>query len=272
MKTDIKHLLFVLALLPALRFQLSTVFAQGSLTPPGAPAPTMKSLDQVEPRTPISSIPFTIMVPGVYYLTTSLSNSSNGILIGTNDVTLDLMGFTLTGDGSGGLHTGIDIGNSATLQRQRVVVRNGTIRNFGIGINFDYPVSEAVADGLLVAQCQYGVLFGASISAAQRDCIVRNCLVVSNSYGVVIASGPVPGGQIVISDCQAVNNSQYGFQILGTNNLIIRNFASGNLVADYEISANNRAGTIVRPAVTTNEFTNGGPGSGTTDPFANLRY
>jgi hypothetical protein len=41
--------------------------AQGSLTPPpGAPAPTMKTLDQIEARTPISSAPFTISAPGSY--------------------------------------------------------------------------------------------------------------------------------------------------------------------------------------------------------------
>jgi hypothetical protein len=40
-------LLFGLAVRPA-------AFAQGSLTPPGAPAPTMKSLDQVEARMVVS--------------------------------------------------------------------------------------------------------------------------------------------------------------------------------------------------------------------------
>ena len=43
--------LAALALLSTLNSQLSTCLAQGSLTPPGAPAPTMKSLAQIEPRT-----------------------------------------------------------------------------------------------------------------------------------------------------------------------------------------------------------------------------
>src|SRR5208282_3674210 len=98
--------------------QLSTAFAQGSLTPPGAPAPTMITLSQIEPRTPISSAPFTITNPGSYYLTTNVTVSSgNGIIIAASDVTLDLGGFTIfstdpanTGQGiSFGVHTNITI-------------------------------------------------------------------------------------------------------------------------------------------------------------------
>jgi hypothetical protein len=51
-------------LLSTINYQLSTCFAQGSLTPAGAPAATMKSLPQIEPRSSISSVPLTISVPG----------------------------------------------------------------------------------------------------------------------------------------------------------------------------------------------------------------
>jgi hypothetical protein len=93
-----RNLFVALALLAlsTLNSQLSTAFAQGSLTPPGAPAPTMITLQQIEPRTPISSVPFTITTPGSYYLTTNLySPSGNGITVSANDVTIDLNGFAL---------------------------------------------------------------------------------------------------------------------------------------------------------------------------------
>jgi hypothetical protein len=63
--------------------------AQGSLTPPpGAPAPVMKSLDQVEARTPVvagqpevainGSGTITISQPGSYYLTKNIWRCSGG--------------------------------------------------------------------------------------------------------------------------------------------------------------------------------------------------
>src|SRR4030095_6606576 len=78
--------------------QLSTALAQGPLTPPGAAAPTMKTLDQLEPRTPISTLPFTISSPGSYYVTSNLTGvaGQHGITINADNVTLDLGGFERT--------------------------------------------------------------------------------------------------------------------------------------------------------------------------------
>ncbi len=59
----------------------------------------MKTLQQVEPRTPIESLPFTITASGSYYLTKNLqftATSGNAINVKTSDVTIDLQGFTLS--------------------------------------------------------------------------------------------------------------------------------------------------------------------------------
>src|SRR5689334_14686480 len=98
MKIPLKLAAFGL-LLSTLNACLSTCHAQGSLTPPGAPAPTMKTLSQVEPRTPISSLPYTITNPGSFYVTTNLnySGAGNGITVSSGNVTIDLNGFTLQG-------------------------------------------------------------------------------------------------------------------------------------------------------------------------------
>ncbi len=55
---------------------VQTAIAQGPLTPPGAPAPTMKTLDQVEVRTPITNLPYTITQPGSYYLIANLTGTA----------------------------------------------------------------------------------------------------------------------------------------------------------------------------------------------------
>src|SRR5258706_11097893 len=99
MKIKLK-LAATLSLIILLQHQ-SDCFAQGSLAPRGAPAPTMKTLDQVKAGTPIGSAPFTITNSGNYYLSQNLTVSSgNAITIDANGVTLDLNGFTISSSAS----------------------------------------------------------------------------------------------------------------------------------------------------------------------------
>lgn len=129
----LKHLTSLLALtaLATLNQQLLTAFAQGSLTPPaGAPAPVMKSLDQIEARTPVNTLAgdatasHIITLPGSYYLTGAINGNSgkSGIRIEADNVTLDLNGFTL--EAVGGSLAGIQINLSAG----QVNIRNGQLR------------------------------------------------------------------------------------------------------------------------------------------------
>ena len=184
-----------LALLSILNVQLSTCFAQGSLTPPGAPAPTMKTLAQIEPRTPISSAPFTISAPGSYYLTTNLTVSGgDAITVAADEVTLDLNGFAISSTAASPNGTGILLSGG----RVNVAIYNGSIRgnvtNNGsgvfIGSGFDsgiyytalIPINIRVKD-LSVSGC---LTFGIHLGVNQSETVVQSCTVNSaGSYGIV---------------------------------------------------------------------------------------
>lgn len=103
----------------------ASLAAQGSLTPPGAPAPTQKTLDQIEARTPISSLPFSITAAGSYYLTGNLSvTSGNGITISADQVTLDLNGFAISSTANPAGGAAITLPST----RRNVAIKNGFIR------------------------------------------------------------------------------------------------------------------------------------------------
>jgi len=143
MKLKTLTALLALAAVSTLNSQLSTVHAQGSLTPPtGAPAPVMKSLDQIEARTPVNTLTgnntalYAITNSGSYYLTAPVFGGSNvkiGIFINANDVTLDLNGFSVayTNNASVSAYPAIEIATSRT----NITILNGNLAGFASGID-----------------------------------------------------------------------------------------------------------------------------------------
>src|ERR1017187_5142875 len=76
----------------AMLFAIQRASAEGgSLIPPGTPAPTMITLNQIEPRTPITNTTaVTISASGSYYLTSNINVATgDAIMIAASQVTLD---------------------------------------------------------------------------------------------------------------------------------------------------------------------------------------
>jgi hypothetical protein len=210
----------------------AAVFAQGPLAPPpGVPAAGMKTLTQVEPRTPIETLPITISTSGSYYFTQNLqfaATSGDAISITSPNVTLDLGGFTLSST-AGVTGRGIFV----TGGLNNVTIRNGKIA----GNSTVYPTTIAGFDNGIYANASGGTPFGAfrnlTVEAMQvSGCrtwgivayygSVTRCTVAANGTDGLIASDSVVTGCIAkfnggsglsggtVTGCSAIANGRDG--------------------------------------------------------------
>ncbi|MFG0275819.1 MAG: right-handed parallel beta-helix repeat-containing protein [Phycisphaerales bacterium] len=205
----------------------SSAALAGDLTPPGAPTSTMKTLDQVEPRTPIgqADVPFTITRAGSYYLTENLFpanlNDPFVIEVAADDVTLDLMGFRIEGATE---VTTANYGVAVNTQVQNVVVRDGTITKCRFS-----GVEALLADGVNLESLRltFNGTDGARVGDRSR---VENCTAFGNeNTGVTVVGGGVvirntiaegnaidgidAGASTSIENCTADSNGRYGILV-----------------------------------------------------------
>ena len=173
-----------------LLYSVVTSHSQGPLTPPGVPAPTMKTLDQIEARTPVQSLsaaaPYNITQPGSYYLTGNITvPMGDAIVIASDDVSLNLNGFTIRST-----LTGSTSGNaiSITGDRSRLTVRNGSIvsgttvpasgsaggAGFSNGIFSAATITQALVSGVHVTGVTTTGIYLDSQGVVE-NCTVRNC-------------------------------------------------------------------------------------------------
>ena len=155
----------------------------GSLEPSAVPAPTMKTLVDVEPRTAIRNMfntltPIVINQSGSYYLAEDILAfpSAHGINITADNVTLDLNGFTVYGNTEVGSWDGIHAVNN-----KNITVMNGTVQDF-------------FQDGV-------------DLGVTQNNSVVINVRVLSN-----LQVGLRAGSNAVIRDCIVFNNTQIGIE------------------------------------------------------------
>jgi len=196
--------------------EFSQCVAQGSLTPPGAPAPTMKSLDQIEARTAITNTASqaTISQSGSYYLTGNLTVSTgNGIVIAANGVTLDLNGFTITSTAPSA--TGFGILFSGYLSDVTVLhghVRGGVTNN-GSGIfsgpGFLHGIYGPSSKSIQISGVSVSGIMNNAIYLSQTDVTLVESAMVHTTGNYGIYANTIKSS--VAMDCG--NTAIYGNQI-----------------------------------------------------------
>ena len=217
-------------------FVLASVSYAGDLEPGAAPAPTMKTLDEVEPRIAIPGSDtavgtFTISQSGSYYLTGDRLCSGTGIQVEVDDVTIDLMGYTLEGPGSGNYY-----GVYMQGGRNNVEVRNGTVREFFNGVY--EPNSAGKNHRVINIRAISNSYVGIALSGV--SCLVKDCTVsgnanggggaTGNGTGISTGSGSTVTGNTVYDNGNSATGIVYGINA-GSGSTVIGNtvYDNGNL-------------------------------------------
>ncbi|MEM9531152.1 MAG: right-handed parallel beta-helix repeat-containing protein [Pseudomonadota bacterium] len=180
---------------------VASVAEDGSVT-------CVAAADEVAEPITQADLPLTIDTSGSYYVAENLSYSGQddaAIRIIVNDVTLDLRGFSLTGDGLG-------TGNGIEFFGAQTVIRDGSVSRFG------------------------GSGIESTLTSSHSGRFER--LVVSSNGGSGIA---LSGGNHIVADCIARGNDVDGIAT-GTGSLVLRSIAQSNNGDGISVGSDSNAG------------------------------
>jgi len=146
--------------------------------------------------TEIKSLPYTILSAGFYYIKKDLSCAavSHGITITADNVTLDLMGFSLIGSGDTGSYDGIYMNGQSNVE-----IRNGTVRNFTCGIYEDG--ASGTGHRIINIRARDNHAHGIQLDGYSH--LIEKCTAVDNSYYGIWAN---KGSTIVGNTCYKNNH------------------------------------------------------------------
>ncbi len=245
-------------------FVASSAFAQGPLTPPGAPAPTMKTLDQVRPGIPITTLPFVISSWGHYYLTGNLITSdTNGpaITVTAGSVTIDLNGYKILNFG------GQDTISATASGLTSVTIKNGSLHLGRRAVYAPLVAGVRLEQVQILSVAQTGVVLGDY--ARILDCEFFQNGLVGGGDGLVVGYGSrvvnsifegnqqhglAMGPASIVEGCTSMGHSGAGY-VLGKGSSIRNSSAQSNQiygvfsfeggVLENVTMMNNQAGAVV---------------------------
>ena len=172
----------------------------------------------------------TLSEPGSYVVVQNLTATGDCLVIAADFVTIDLGGFTLTGNGTGegitdqfGGHVG-------------VVVRNGTVTNFVFGVRI------ATGSRLTIEGIRAVSNIGLGMSIGMNSIVKGNTVSGNGSIGISADTGSIVTGNIAsdngddgiavesgstVSGNTSTNNTVYGIDVVCPSN-VIGNTLQGN--------------------------------------------
>ena len=260
-------------------FIISAVVFAGDLNPSSPPGPTMKTLDEVEPRIPIhkEDLPLVIKSSGSYYLAESIEYFDNGIGDGnaaisveSDNVTIDLRGFTL--DGKQNTHSTAGIYSN---KFNRVTVKNGQVIGFssyciflaGEGVynnlveNVNAAYSENpifLGDSSAAINCKVSYIYNIAIRTGTNS-IVDNCIVYIVSGSISTRGGISVNDYSNVVGCSVSNcPGVYGIKA-NSNCLIEKNSVANSVIGimlHYGSTARNNQINNCATGITTNNKAN----------------
>ena len=179
------------------------VFSSGLMVPDASAQPTQ-----------ITSCPTTITAAGSFIVKSNLSSTGDCIIVHHSNVSIDMNGKTLTGNGTGG---GITDGGVFV---QSIAISNGKIKNFNEGIDFSGSNSDLITlerinalsntdDGIFIQGC----------------CNSLTQIKANNNGGAGVF---VNGGNDVLTDIEAISNGDVGVAALDCCSTVSSVTASNN--------------------------------------------
>lgn len=217
--------------------------------PPGSPESEMKSLNEIEPRNIVDSLPFVISNSGSYYVSMPLEGKTNdhGITIIADDVTLDLNGFSIVGSTNADwyepapdtTYIGVNIPNI----QGNITIRNGAIRHWGQQGVRGILAKNSRIENVIVANC--GSTNGYPGIDVGVKWVMVDCVAMKNSGDGITAGGAS------VRRTEARDNGRHGINI------------GGGRVEDCSVRGNTHDGiraadgTVVRNCIAESNSTNG---------------